>query len=370
MIPFLELKPTYDELKPEFDAAYHRVMDSGWYLLGKEIEAFESEFAEYCEAKYCIGVANGLDALHLLVRAYGIGAGDEVIVPSNTFIATWLAVSYAGATPVPVEPDPETHNIDVSRIVAAITSRTKAIMPVHLYGQPADMDAIHEIALLHGLKVIEDSAQAQGARYKGRRTGGLGDSAGHSFYPGKNLGAFADAGAITTNDPELADRVRTLRNYGSKQKYHYETQGINSRMEELQAAFLRVKLRHLDAWNARRSAIAECYLSQLSTLNSSLILPSVPGWVIPVWHLFVIRHPRRDALQQHLADQGVQTIIHYPIPPHLSGAYGNAENGKQKVEMKIAEQLASEVLSLPIGPHTPPGAVSIVVDAVKSFPDL
>jgi dTDP-4-amino-4,6-dideoxygalactose transaminase len=369
MIPFLELKPTYDELKTEFDAAYHRVMDSGWYLLGKEIEAFESEFAEYCEAKYCIGVANGLDALHLLVRAYGIGAGDEVIVPSNTFIATWLAVSYAGATPVPVEPDPETHNIDVSRIEAAITSRTKAIMPVHLYGQPADMDAIQEIASRHGLKVIEDSAQAQGARYKGRRTGSLGDAAGHSFYPGKNLGAFADAGAITTNDPELADRVRTLRNYGSKQKYHYETQGINSRMEELQAAFLRVKLRHLEEWNTRRTKIAEQYLFQLSAFNSQLSLPSIPPWASPVWHLFVIRHPQRDLLQQHLTDQGIQTIIHYPIPPHLSGAY-SASCLLSPVSFPIAEQLANEILSLPIGPHQSQNAVSIVVDAIKSLPEL
>jgi dTDP-4-amino-4,6-dideoxygalactose transaminase len=369
MIPFLELKPTYDELKPEFDAVYHRVMNSGWYLLGQEIEAFESEFAEYCEAKYCIGVANGLDALHLLVRAYGIGAGDEVIVPSNTFIATWLAVSYAGATPVPVEPDAETHNIDVSRIEAAITSRTKAIIPVHLYGQSADMDAINEIALLHGLKVIEDGAQAQGARYKGRRTGSLGDAAAHSFYPGKNLGAFADAGAITTNDSELADRVRTLRNYGSKEKYHYETQGINSRMEELQAAFLRVKLRKLDEWNARRAAIAEQYLSVLRPLASHLSLPIIPAWASPVWHLFVIRHPRRDALQQHLADQGIQTIIHYPIPPHLSGAYFNSISNIQHPTLPIAEQLASEVLSLPIGPHMSTEAVEQVVSAIRSFPD-
>ena len=315
-VPFLELKSTYVELKEEFDAAYHRVMDSGWYLLGNELHAFESEFAEYCEAKYCIGVANGLDALHLIVRALGIGAGDEVILPSNTFIATWLAVSYAGATPVPVEPDPLTYNLDPARIEAAITLRTKAIMPVHLYGQPADMDPINEIAGRHGLKVIEDSAQAQGARYKGRRTGSLGDAAGHSFYPGKNLGAFADAGAVTTNDPNLADRLRTLRNYGSTQKYHYDAQGINSRMDELQAAFLRIKLRRLDEWNARRVEIAAIYDSQLLTLNSQLVLPYVPAWVEPSWHLFAIRHPRRDDLQKHFADQGIQTIIHYPI--HLT----------------------------------------------------
>src|ERR1035441_6115285 len=227
-VPFLELKPTYLELKDEFDAAYHRVMDSGWYLLGRELEAFESEFAAYCEAKYCIGVGNGLDALHLIVRAYGIGAGDEVIVPSNTFIATWLAVSYAGATPVPVEPDPLTYNLDPALVEAAINPRTKAIMPVHLYGQPADMDPINEIARKHGLKVIEDSAQAQGARYKGRRTGALGHAAGHSFYPGKNLGAFADAGAVTTNDSDLADRLRALRNYGSKVRSEEHTSELQS----------------------------------------------------------------------------------------------------------------------------------------------
>lgn len=388
MIPFLELKPTYDELRPEFDAAYHRVMDSGWYLLGAELDAFEAEFAAYCETKYCIGVANGLDALHLIVRGYGIGPHDEVIVPSNTFIATWLAVSYAGAIPVPVEPDPITYNLDPNRIEAAITSRTKAIMPVHLYGQAADMDAILNIANRHGLLVIEDSAQAQGARYKGRRTGGLGDAAGHSFYPGKNLGAFADAGAVTTNDPELAERVRSLRNYGSKQKYHYETQGINSRMDELQAAFLRVKLRHLDVWNARRVAIAERYLMELKTSGekpevggrnvdasslqirnpqSEIILPTVPSWAEPVWHLFVIRHARRNALQKHLAELGIQTIIHYPEPPHLSGAYQITESGKQKVKMEIAEKLAGEVLSLPMGPQLAATQVETIIQAMRSF---
>ena len=370
-IQFLELKPTYDELKDEFDAAYHRVMDSGWYLLGSELEAFEAEFAEYCEAKHCIGVANGLDALHLIVRGYGIGAGDEVIVPSHTFIATWLAVSYAGATPVPVEPNPLTYNLDPANIEAAITPRTKAIMPVHLYGQPADLDPINEIARKHGLVVIEDSAQAQGARYKGRRTGSLGDAAGHSSYPGKNLGAFADAGAITTNDPALADRVRALRNYGSKKKYHYEAQGINSRMDELQAAFLRVKLRHLDEWNARRIKLAEQYLFQLSAFNSQLSLPTVPPWASPVWHLFVIRHPQRDALQQHLADLGIQTLVHYPIPPHLSGAYSDLRPPTSDLwPLPIAERVADQVLSLPIGPHMSSDAVATVVDAIKSFPEL
>ncbi len=358
-VPFLELKPTYDELKPEFDAAYHRVMDSGWYLLGRELEAFEAEFATYCEANYCIGVANGLDALHLIVRAYGIGPGDEVIVPSNTFIATWLAVSYAGATPVPVEPDPATHNLDPALIEAAITPRTRAIMPVHLYGQPADMDPINAIAKKHGLKVIEDSAQAQGARYQGRRTGGLGDAAGHSFYPGKNLGAFADAGAVTTNDPALADRVRTLRNYGSKQKYHYETQGVNSRLDELQAAVLRVKLRYLDEWNGRRGTIAACYLSGLA--GSGCQLPSVPAWASPVWHLFVIRHPQRDALQAQLAEAGIGTIIHYPVPPHRSQAYPGAWH------LPLADELAASVLSLPIGPHLSEEQVGAVIATMTGF---
>ena len=366
-VPFLELKSTYDELKQEFDAAYHRVLDSGWYLLGSELESFETEFANYCDAKHCIGVANGLDALHLIVRGYGIGAGDEVIVPSHTFIATWLAVSYAGATPVPVEPDPLTYNLDPALIEAAITPRTKAIMPVHLYGQPADMDPINEIARKHGLVVIEDSAQAQGARYKDRRTGALGDAAGHSFYPGKNLGAFSDAGAITTNDPALADRVRALRNYGSKQKYHYEAQGINSRMDEIQAAFLRVKLRHLDEWNARRVALAQQYISDLWPPSTVLSLPFVPEWVSPVWHLFVIRHPQRDALQKHLAEHGIQTLVHYPIPPHLSGAYSSSKFNIQNLKLPIAEQLANEVLSLPIGPHLPCEHVELICRAIRAF---
>jgi len=373
MIPFLELKPGYLELKEEFDAAYHRVMDSGWYLLGPELEAFEAEYAAYCETKYCVGVANGLDALHLIVRAMGIGSGDEVIVPSNTFIATWLAVSYAGAITVPVEPDPVTYNLDPARVEQAITDRTKAIMPVHLYGQPADMDSINSIAQKHGLKVIEDSAQAQGARYKGRRTGSLGDAAGHSFYPGKNLGAFADGGAVTTNDPDLADRLRMLRNYGSKQKYHYEVQGITSRLDELQAAVLRVKLRHLDEWNARRSKLAELYLNRLQDLSTQQLnsqgyplLPAVPKWATPVWHLFVIRHPQRDSLQKHLSDNGIQTLIHYPVPPHLSEAY-LSDLKKQNSEFKIAEALASEVLSLPIGPHVTMEQHGIIAAAIKQF---
>ncbi len=361
-VPFLELKPAYDELRSELDAAYHRVMDSGWYLLGNELEAFEAEFARYCEAKHCIAVGNGLDALHLILRAYNIGAGDEVIVPTNTFIATWLAVSYAGATPVPVEPDLKSFNIDPKRIEAAITPKTKAIMPVHLYGQPADMDPILNIARKHGLKVIEDNAQAQGARYKGRRTGSLGDAAGNSFYPGKNLGAFSDAGAVTTNDTQLADRVRTLRNYGSKRKYYNDEKGFNSRLDELQAAFLRVKLKKLDQWNGRRRAVAALYLSKLNG-TTNLTLPFVPKWAEPVWHLFVVRHPQRDALQQKLASADIGTLIHYPVPPHLSGAY--ADGKWKRGRFPIAEELSGTVLSLPMGPHLAKKPAGVVAAKVR-----
>jgi dTDP-4-amino-4,6-dideoxygalactose transaminase len=323
-------------------------MDSGWYLLGNEIESFEAGFAKYCEAKHCVAVGNGLDALHLTLRAYDIGAGDEVIVPTNTFIATWLAISYAGATPVPVEPDPKTFNLDPGRIQAALTRQTKAIMPVHLYGQPADMDPIMSIACKHGLKVIEDNAQAQGARYKGRRTGSLGHAAGHSFYPGKNLGAFSDAGAVTTNDGDLAGRIRTLRNYGSKKKYYNDVKGFNSRLDELQAAFLRVKLKKLDEWNDRRRSVAALYLTELRNA-ANLALPFVPEWAEPVWHLFVVRHPKRDAVQQKLAAADIGTLIHYPVPVHLSGAYSDGKWLRGSFPM--AEELSDTVLSLPMGPH-------------------
>jgi dTDP-4-amino-4,6-dideoxygalactose transaminase len=347
-VPFLDLRAAYLELKPEFDAAYRRVMDSGWYLLGKELEAFEAEFAAYLGAKYCVGVGNGLDALHLILRGYAIGVGDEVIVPSNTYIATWLAVSYAGAIPVPVEPDPATYNLDPRRVEAAITSRTRAIMPVHLYGQPADMDPIMELAERRGLKVIEDNAQAQGALYKGRRTGALGHAAGNSFYPGKNFGAFSDAGAVTTNDAALAERIRSLRNYGSRQKYFNEYKGINSRLDELQAAFLRVKLGKLDEWNDRRRALAARYRVALAGVPG-LVLPFVPEWAEPVWHLFVVRHANRDGLQQALTEAGIGTLIHYPVPPHLSGAY--ADGNWRPGAFPVAEALATSVLSLPMGPH-------------------
>ena len=357
-IQFLDLNSPYLELKEELDSAYQRVMESGWYILGKEVEAFESEFAAYCETNYCIGVANGLDALHLIVRAYGIGPGDEVIVPANTYIATWLAVTHAGATPVPVEPDEGTYNIDPTRIEAAITPRTKAIMVVHLYGQTADMDQINAIARKHGLKVIEDCAQAHGARYKGRRVGSLGDAAGFSFYPGKNLGAIGDGGAVTTNDPELAERIRVLRNYGSQTKYHNEVVGFNSRLDELQAALLRVKLTKLDEWNERRRHVAAKYMQGLSG-QQQLTLPHVPEWAEPVWHLFVVRHAQRDSLQKSLSEVGIGTMIHYPIPPHLQPAYAELKLGES--DLAISELMAKEVLSLPMGPHLDdPGRLSVI----------
>ena len=363
-VPFLDFVRPYEELKAELDAAYFRFMRSAWYVLGKEVEAFEEEYANFCGVKHCVGVGNGLEALHLALRAYGIGQGDEVIVPSNTYIATWLAVSYAGAQPVPVEPDPRTFNLDPHRLEAAITPRTKAIMPVHLYGQPADMDPIMQVARQHGLKVVEDNAQAQGARYQGRRTGSLGDAAGNSFYPGKNLGAFGEAGAVTTNDPELADRVRTLRNYGSKKKYYNEVKGYNSRLDELQAAFLRVKLKKLDEWNRRRREVAARYLAGMSGLNG-LTLPFVPAWAEPVWHLFVVRHSQRDTLQQRLTATGIGTLIHYPVPPHLSGAYAAA--GWKRGAFPVAEELADRVLSLPMGPHLSGEQTGQVVDGMRQL---
>jgi len=347
-VPFLDLKAAYLELKDELVAAYHRVMESGWYILGEEVEAFEHEFATYCGVTHCIGVGNGLDALHLILRALEIGEGDEVIVPANTYIATWLAVSYSGATPVPLEPDVRTYNLDSDRIESAISPRTKAIIPVHLYGQPADMDPILTVARRHGLFVIEDAAQSHGARYKGRRTGGLGDAAGWSFYPGKNLGAFGDAGAITTNDDELADRVRVLRNYGSRVKYYNEVKGFNSRLDPLQAAFLRVRLSHLDEWNRRRQVIAGHYLEELAIV-SELTLPYMPDYAEPAWHLFVVRHQHRDAFRRRLTHAGIGTLIHYPVPPHLSDAYRDA--GYVVGALPITECLANEVLSVPIGPH-------------------
>ncbi len=363
-VPFLDLKSPYIELRDELDAAYRRVMESGWYILGEEATAFEKEFAEYCGAKFCVGVGNGLEALHLILRAYGIGEGDEVIVPTNTYIATWLAVSYAGAKPVPVEPIEREYNIDPNRIEAAITPRTKAILPVHLYGAAADVDPILSLAERFNLKVVEDAAQAQGAQYKGRSAGNLCHAAGFSFYPGKNLGALGDAGAAMTNDEALADKARTLRNYGSKVKYYNEAKGYNSRLDEMQAAFLRVKLKRLDEWNARRARIASFYLEALSDVED-LILPAFPDRSSPVWHIFPVRHPRRDELQAHLKANGVDTLIHYPVPPHLSGAY--ADMGYSRGAFPIAEAIADSELSLPMGPHLGEGDAERVVEAIQSF---
>lgn len=363
-IPFLDLKAAYTELKPQLDAAYQRVMNSGWYILGEEVQAFEAEFAAACGAKYAIGVGSGLEALHLILRAAGIGPGDEVIVPANTYIATWLAVSHSGANPVPVEPDPRTCNLDPNRVEAAITPRTRAVLAVHLYGQPAEMEALAEICARRGLLLCDDAAQAHGAFYRGRPVGGLCLATGWSFYPGKNLGAYGDAGAVSTDDPALAEKIRRLRNYGSQTKYHNQEQGYNSRLDPLQAAFLRVKLPFLLPWNARRAQIARFYLRQLQRLPG-LVLPFAPAHLEPCWHLFVIRHPQRDALQAHLRLKGIQTLIHYPIPPHLQPAYAglNLRPGAYP----LSEQIHAQALSLPIGPQLSLPQAQRVTAALRSF---
>ena len=362
-VQFLDVGATYRELQTELDEAVKRVLAAGWYILGPEVEAFEREYAAYTGAAHCVGTGNGLDALFLALRAMDIGPGDEVIVPSNTYIATWLAVSYAGATPVPVEPDPCTYNLDPARIEAAITRRTRAILPVHLYGQPADMDPILALARQHGLKVLEDGAQAQGAGYKGRALGAHGDAVAWSFYPGKNLGAFGDAGAVTTNDARLAERLRSLRNYGSKVKYVNDEKGVNSRLDPLQAAVLRVKLAKLDEWNARRRVLAAHYTAGLA--DCGLVLPLAPAWAEPIWHVYIVRTPQRDALQRHLQARGIGTLIHYPIPPHLQTAY--KELGLTTGAFPLAEVIAKEVLSLPIGPQLPAAQVDEVIAAVRAF---
>ncbi len=360
-VPFLDLVAAYRELQPQIDAAIARVLTSGHYIGGPEVEAFESEFSSYCGATHAVGVANGLDALHLALLAMEVGPGDEVIVPSNTYIATWLAVSQCGATPIPVEPDACTYNIAPALIEAAITPRTKVILPVHLYGQPADLDPILAIAHKHGLCVLEDGAQAHGARYKGRRIGAHGDAVAWSFYPGKNLGAMGDGGAVTTNDEQLADRLRVLRNYGSRVKYVNEVQGYNSRLDPLQAAILRVKLTHLDEWNARRCAIARRYEQGLS--DCGLTLPFVPEWAEPVWHLYVVQHPKRNALLKQMDEAGIGTLIHYPIPPHLQKAY--ASSGFLRRRFPIAEQIAHQCFSVPIGPHLNTSNAAAVMAALK-----
>lgn len=361
MIPFLDLKSINARHRDALLTVFDRVVDSGWYILGEEVEAFEREFAAYCGVKHCIGVGNGLEAMHLVLRSWGIGAGDEVIVPSNTYIATWLAVTYAGATPVPVEPDPKTFTIDPERIAAAITSRTRAILPVHLYGHPADMDPICEIARRHGLKVLEDAAQAQGTRYKGRRTGSLCDAGAFSFYPGKNLGALGDAGAVTTDDDALADQIQMLRNYGSVRKYHNDAKGFNSRLDEVQAALLRVKLPHLDAENASRREMVARYDEAFRDLP--LLRPAAAQWAEHIWHVYVVRVAGRDGFAEALKALGVGSLVHYPVAPHMQPAYRDLDiaPGSQP----IAEAMADEVLSLPLWPFMPQQTQDAVIAAVK-----
>ena len=363
IVPFLDLGAAVSELRDELDAAWQRVADSGWFITGDELRAFETAFAEQMGGSHCVGVGSGLDALHLGLRALGVGPGDEVIVPSHTFVATWLAVTHAGATPVPVEPVLETGLLDPRRIEAALTPRTRCIVPVHLYGQPADMVAITTIAERHGLRVLSDAAQAHGARDQGHPLGELGDACAYSFYPGKNLGAFGDGGALVSNDPEVAARVRKLRNYGSVERYHHQEIGFNSRLDELQAAFLSVRLRHLDSWNARRRAHARRYLERLSE-SETLSLPVTRAGAEHVWHLFVVRSPRRDALLAHLHGHGVGAQLHYPVPPHRSGAYLKTHGN---VSLANAERLADEVLSLPIGPHLTTDQAEHVIEVLLGF---
>lgn len=359
-IPFLDVGAAYREIKPEIDAAIARVLDSGWYILGPEVEAFETEFAAYCEATHAIGLANGLDALHLALVAMGVGQGDEVIVPSNTYIATWLAVSQCGAKPVPVEPLDSTYNINPALIEEAITPATRVILPVHLYGQPADLEPILCIARKYGLRVLEDAAQAHGARYKGRRIGAHGDAVAWSFYPGKNLGAVGDGGAVTTNDAELADRIRLLRNYGSQIKYVNEVKGFNSRLDPIQAAVLRTKLKHLDDWNDRRRAVAEKYMKRLS--STDLILPALIPCGESVWHLFVVRHRDRDRIVEKISNKGIGCLIHYPIPPHMQKAYSDERSGTRS--LAICEGMASQVFSLPISPQMVEEEVDFVCEII------
>lgn len=362
-IPFLDLQAINLSYKNELQACFQRVLNSGWFILGDELERFELAFAKFCGTAHCVGVGNGLEALHLVLRAWGIGEGDEVIVPSNTYIATWLAISYTGATPIPVEPDTKTYNLDSDILQKSITHRTRAVIPVHLYGQPAHMDPIMKIAKDNGLKVLEDAAQAHGALYKGRRTGSLGDAAAFSFYPGKNLGGLGDAGAITTNDASLAEILRELRNYGSKVKYHNVVRGYNSRLDEIQAAFLSDKLPFLDRDNDRRMKIADRYNKAFSELEN-IMLPSIQKDSQSVWHLYVIRHPRRDKLQEIMHRMGIGTMIHYPIPPHLQPAYSDL--GYSDGSFPISEQIHREVLSLPMGPTMTLRDTDRVINSVRS----
>ncbi len=362
-IPFVSFKPMEEELNDELRDAFDRVLNRSRYIGGVEDESFEASFASFCGMNYCVGTGNGLDALMLILKALGIGEGDEVIVPSNTYIATALAVSYVGAKPVLSEPDINTFNIDPSRVEDKITPRTKAIMPVHLYGQPCDMDPILEIASKHDLKIIEDCAQAHGATYKGRKAGTFGVAAGFSFYPGKNLGALGDAGAVVTNDKSLADRVRALGNYGSDYKYHHIYMGNNSRLDEMQAAFLSVKLPHLERMNEERRKIAKKYSGSIK--NPKVNIPYVIDDCVPVWHVYGLRCKERDALEKHLYDHGISTNKHYPIPIHMQECY--KELGYAEGDFPIAEEISRTELSIPMYYGMSDDEIKYVVDCINSF---
>ena len=363
-VPFLDLHASYLELKNEIDSSIARVLSSGMYVGGSEVETFEDNFSDYCGSEFTVGVANGLDALRLSLRVLDVGPGDEVIVPANTFIATWLAVTEVGATPVPVEPNAFSYNINTDEIQQVLTSKTKAIIPVHLFGQPADLEPILLLAKNFNLYVIEDAAQAAGSKYKDRRIGAHGDLVCWSFYPGKNLGAFGDAGAITTDNPALAEKLFALRNYGSAKKYSHKYIGINSRLDPMQACILDLKLKHLDEWNNRRKKIASFYSDALAS-HSLIQLPHVPEWAEPVWHLFVIQTPQRDLLQSHLAKHNIETIIHYPIPPHQQDAYKGSVQAT--LNLSITENLSKNILSLPMGPHLSEIEQHYVVQCINNF---
>jgi dTDP-3-amino-3,4,6-trideoxy-alpha-D-glucose transaminase len=362
-VPMLDLRALHRELQPELDEAALRVLHSDRVLMGPELAAFEAAWAEAVGAGHAVGVGSGLDALSLALRALHVGPGDEVLVPSHTFIATWLAVVHVGATLVPVDVSGETGAWEPAAVEAAVTDRTRAMIPVHLYGHPVDLDPLLDVATRHGIAVVDDAAQAHGARYRGRPVGALTHAAAWSFYPGKNLGALGDGGAVSTSDPELARRLRSLRNYGSSEKYVHDEIGWNSRLDELQAALLSVKLRHLAEHNARRVEVARRYDDALS--GTGLVLPAAADWATPVWHLYVVRTPHRDAMRAHLADRGVDTGVHYPVPPHRQPAFAGGPLGA--LSLPAAETLAREVLSLPMGPHLSPADQDAVIAAVRSF---
>ncbi|MEW6354949.1 MAG: DegT/DnrJ/EryC1/StrS family aminotransferase [Planctomycetota bacterium] len=363
MIPILELKRQYQSIKGEIDAAVAQVFDSGWFVLGKNVEAFEQEFAEYCGVRFAVGVGSGVEAIHLALLACGIEQGDEVITVAHTAVPTALGISFAGAKPVFVDIVPDTYVMDVEQVASMITPRTKAILPVHLYGLTVDMDPLIRLATDRNLKVIEDAAQAHGATYKGKRAGAIGDVGCFSFYPSKNLGAYGEGGMVTTNDETVAETVRMLRNYGQEDRYRHKLKGYNSRLDEIQAAMLRVKLKHLDDWNARRREVGGAYTKGLS--GSGVATPVEPAGRQHVYHLYVIRSPRRDALREHLKEQGVGTQIHYPIPVHLQGAYKDL--GLTKGALPETERAVDEILSLPIYPELSDNEVQQIIDAVKSF---